>query len=57
MVKVDETIKLHDLVEVFGKNIPIKEVSKRLNTNAYHILTSITTRVPRMYDNNKEIKY
>lgn len=57
MIKIDDTIKLHDKVEIFGNNIPIKEVSRRLNTNAYHILTSITNRVPRVYENNKEIKY
>ena len=57
MVKVDNTVKLHDKVEVFGDNISIKEVSINMNTNAYHILTSITNRVPRVYDNGKEIKY
>ena len=57
MVKVDDTIKLHDKVEIFGKNISIREAARNMNTNAYHILTSISTRVPRVYDNNKEIKY
>ena len=57
LIKIDNTIKLHDKVEIFGNNISIKEVSKRLNTNAYHILTGITTRVPRVYDDNIEIKY
>ena len=57
MVRIDNTIKIHDKVEIFGNNIPIKDVSTRTNTNAYHILTSITTRVPRVYENNKEIKY
>ena len=56
-IKVDETVKLHDKVEIFGKNISIREVARNMNTNAYHILTSISTRVPRVYDNNKEIKY
>ena len=57
MVKIDDTVKLHDKVEIFGNNISIKEVSRRLNTNAYHILTGITTRVPRVYDDKTEIKY
>ena len=56
-VKVDNTIKLYDEVEIFGKNIKLKDVSARTNTNAYHILTSITTRVPRIYEDNIEIKY
>ena len=57
MVKIDETVKLHDQVELFGNNIKIKDVTKRTSTNAYHILTSITTRVPRLYSDNTEIKY
>lgn len=57
MIKIDDTVKLHDKVEIFGNNITIKEVSRNIGTNAYHVLTRITTRVPRVYDNNKEIKY
>lgn len=57
IAKVDNTVKLHDKVEIFGNNISIKEVSRNMNTNAYHILTGITTRVPRVYDNDIEIKY
>lgn len=56
-VHIDKTVKLHDQVEIFGNNISIKKVANRTNSNAYHILTSITTRVPRIYDDNKEIKY
>lgn len=56
-VKVDETIKLYDKVEIFGNNISIKDVSRRTNSNAYHLLTGITTRVPRLYSDNTEIKY
>ena len=57
IIKVDDTVKLHDQVEVFGDSIPIKEVARNMHTNAYHVLTGISTRVPRVYDNNKEIKY
>lgn len=56
-VKVDENIKLYDKVEIFGNNISIKDVSRRTNSNAYHLLTGITTRVPRLYSDNTEIKY
>lgn len=56
-VKIDDTIKLDDEVEIFGKNITIKDVARRTNSNAYHILTDITTRVPRLYEDGKEIKY
>ena len=57
MIKIDETVKLYDQVELFGNNIKLKDVTSRTNTNAYHLLTSITTRVPRLYNDNKEIKY
>ena len=57
MVKVDDTIKLNDKVEIFGNNISIKEVANRTNSNAYHLLTGITNRVPRIYSDNLEIKY
>lgn len=56
-VKIDSSVSLHDLVEIFGKDISIKNVSKNLNTNAYHVLTMITTRVPRVYQDSKVIKY
>lgn len=57
LVKVDQSVKLHDTVEIFGKNISIKSVAQNMNSNAYHLLTGITTRVPRVYQDNKEIKY
>lgn len=57
LVKVDKTIKLHDKVEVFGQDITIRQVSQNMGSNAYHILTGITTRVPRVYSDGKEIKY
>ena len=57
MVKVDDTIKVHDKVEIFGNNITIKEVANNTATNAYHILTGVTNRVPRVYDDETEINY
>lgn len=56
-VCVDNNVKLYDKVEIFGGNISIKDVSIRTNSNAYHILTGITNRVPRLYSDNTEIKY
>jgi len=57
MVRIDESVKLYDKVEIFGNNISLKDVTRRTNSNAYHLLTSITTRVPRLYSDNTEIKY
>lgn len=60
MVLVDENVKLKDKAEIFGDTISIKEVKGRLNTNAQHLFTRITTRVPRVHVEGKEeieIKY
>lgn len=56
-VLIDDTINIHDLVEIIGPNQNIRKVSRNLNTNAYHVLTMITSRVPRKYLDNKIIKY
>jgi len=57
MIEVDESVKLHDQVEIFGDKISIREVGRKLNTNAYHVFTGITVRVPRIYEDGIEIKY
>lgn len=56
-VEVDENVKIFDEVEIFGNTISIKEAANNINKNAYHLLTGITTRVPRVYNDNTEIKY
>ncbi|VBB48321.1 Alanine racemase [uncultured Paludibacter sp.] len=38
-----------DSVEIFGDNITIQEVSEKLNTIPYEILTSVSRRVKRVY--------
>ena len=57
MIKADDNIKIHDKVEIFGKNISIIDTANRINSHPYRLLTSISTRVPRVYNDNKEIKY
>lgn len=57
LVEVDSSIKVGDKVELFGDTIKIKEVTRELNTNAYHLLTSVGVRVPRVYSDNTEINY
>jgi alanine racemase len=41
--------KIGDSVEIFGKNIPIMNLSKQLNTIPYEIFTTISSRVVRSY--------
>jgi len=60
MVKVDNTIKIGDKVEIFGDNIKVKEVTNNLGLNAYHLFNQISNRVPRIHVRDKfeeEIKY
>lgn len=48
-VKVDETIKVGDVVTLFGGLITTDEVAKRNQTINYEIVTSISYRVPKKY--------
>lgn len=60
MVKVDNTIKIGDKVEIFGENISIREASQNNGCNSYRLFNMITNRVPRIYKKGKEqveIKY
>ena len=57
MILVDENVKLHDKVEIFGNTISIKEASKNIGENAYHLFIGVTSRVPRIYQEKIEIKY
>ena len=38
-----------DEVEIFGHNIPVTELSDKLGTIPYEVLTSISRRVRRLY--------
>lgn len=38
-----------DRVEIFGENLPVQEIALRLDTIAYEVLTSISSRVKRIY--------
>lgn len=57
LVEVDSSVKIGDKVEIIGKNISVSDVCNRSGINAYHLFTSISNRVPRVYDNDVEIKY
>ena len=38
-----------DPVEVFGERLPLQELSDRLGTIPYEVLTSVSRRVQRVY--------
>lgn len=60
MVKIDNSVKVGDKVEIFGENITIKEVCQTNNCNSYRLFNMISNRVPRVYKKGMEqveIKY
>lgn len=57
MIEIDKSVKLHDRVEIFGDSIKVRDISRLLGVNAYHVFMNITTRVPRVYQDGTEIKY
>lgn len=48
-VKVDDKVKIHDVVEVLKDVNHVKEVAKHLDTISYEVMCSIGKRVPRIY--------
>ena len=48
-VKIDNTIKVGDTVELLRNNKHIEEIAKHLATIPYEILCSVSQRVPRIY--------
>ena len=49
MVKVDEHIKVHDEVEIFGDHMTLSRMAKELKTIPYEIVCLISERVERIY--------
>lgn len=59
-ILVDDAVSVGDEVEVFGNQISLRKRSREIGQNIYKLLTSITTRVPRIYkykNEEIEIKY
>ncbi|MBE0700655.1 MAG: alanine racemase, partial [Acholeplasmataceae bacterium] len=48
-VSIDEDIEENDLVTLFGDVVTIDEIAKRNQTINYEIVTSISSRVPRIF--------
>jgi alanine racemase len=50
MVDITDTdAQVGDEVEIFGKHISVTELSDKLGTIPYEILTSVSLRVKRIY--------
>lgn len=47
--KVDSNVKNGDKVQIYGKNISIKEMGIKSNTNSYELLAHLNKTLPRIY--------
>ena len=56
MVRVDESVKIGDQVEIFGDHISLESMAKDLDTISYEILCLVSKRVPRVYVLNGAVK-
>lgn len=45
----DIDCKEGDEVEIFGNNLPVTQLSEWIDTIPYEILTSVSTRIKRVY--------
>lgn len=45
----DTSAQVGDEVEIFGKHIPVTELSDKLQTIPYEVLTAVSHRVKRVY--------
>ncbi len=52
MLKVDETVKVGDKVEIIGATNTAKKMASYLNTISYEIITTISERVLKQYTKN-----
>ena len=51
-VEVDETVKVHDMVEIYRDNSHVEEVAAYIGSIPHEILVSIDKRVKRVYKND-----
>lgn len=59
MLAVDLSTAPHarpgDAVELWGRHIPVDEVARRSDTIGYELLTGVTARVPRIYQDQADV--
>lgn len=53
-VKIDDTVKLYDDVTLLKDNAHVMQTAKHMKTIPYEILCSISNRVPRIYQYDKD---
>ena len=50
MIRVDDTMNIHDKVYIYKDNEHIMELSKYIDTIPYELICNISKRVPRIYE-------
>ena len=48
-IRSTNPVAVGDRVEIFGEHIPVSEIADALGTIPYEVLTSVSTRVKRVY--------
>lgn len=57
-IKSKNRYDVHTKVEIFGKHIKLQDISKRLDSIPYEIITNLSDRINRIFiDNDNNIKY
>lgn len=51
-IKIDDTVKLNDKVEIINSELGIKYIAKKINDRPYKVMTNINPLVPRIYTSN-----
>ena len=49
MIKIDDSVKLHDKVDIYKDNDHIMELSNYIDTIPYELICNVSKRVPRKY--------
>lgn len=49
-LSVSDEVQVGDMVELFGKDIPIAQAARKSGVSAYKLMTGISSRVPRVYE-------
>jgi alanine racemase len=44
-----KNVEIGTKVELWGKNLPINEIAKRVGTIGYELMTRVSKRVPRKF--------
>lgn len=55
MVKIDDTINVHDKVYLIGNNISVREASRYIGTTVYETMCAIKDELPRLYLKNNTV--